>query len=145
VVLVCGDHCHLVSAYLLPPFDVVPQGEVQGRWSADRENRIASGGVGTFGSLIVRDFGYTNFDAILFNIPFGAIQFCMIIGSAWAATHWQRKGLTIAAVSVLPVVGVILMLTVPRTPGNKGVLLFGYYLVSRGHDFSFSEHRLMIS
>ncbi|KAK3299606.1 major facilitator superfamily domain-containing protein [Chaetomium fimeti] len=91
---------------------------------------ISSGGIGTFGSLIVRDFGYTNFDAILFNIPFGAIQFFMIIGAAWAATHWQRKGLTIAAVSVLPIVGTILMLTVPRSDNNKGVLLFGYYLVS---------------
>jgi uncharacterized membrane protein YjjP (DUF1212 family) len=93
-------------------------------------SRIASGGISTFGSLIVKDFGYTNFDAILFNIPFGAIQFFVIIGSAWAATHWQRKGLTIAAVSVLPIVGTIIMLTVPRTGNNKGVLLFGYYLVS---------------
>jgi uncharacterized membrane protein YjjP (DUF1212 family) len=92
-------------------------------------SRIASGGISTFGSLIVKDFGYTNFDAILFNIPFGAIQFFVIIGSAWAATHWQRKGLTIAAVSVLPIVGTIIMLTVPRTGNNKGVLLFGYYLV----------------
>ncbi|KAL2145895.1 hypothetical protein VTI28DRAFT_5977 [Corynascus sepedonium] len=91
---------------------------------------IASGGISTFGSLIVKDFGYTNFDAILFNIPFGAIQFFVIIGSGWAATHWQRKGLTIAAVSVLPLIGTILMLTVPRNEGNKGVLLFGYYLVS---------------
>ncbi|KAK3306131.1 major facilitator superfamily domain-containing protein [Chaetomium strumarium] len=91
---------------------------------------IASGGISTFGSLIVRDFGYTNFNAILFNIPFGAIQFFAIIGSAWAATHWQRKGLTITAISVLPIVGTIIMLTVPRTGNNKGVLLFGYYLVS---------------
>ncbi|KAK4120686.1 MFS general substrate transporter [Parathielavia appendiculata] len=90
-----------------------------------------SGGISTFGSLIVKDFGYTNFDAILFNIPFGAIQFFMIIGSAWAATHWQRKGLTIAAVSVLPIVGTLLMLTVPRTGTNKGVLLFGYYLCAQ--------------
>ncbi|AEO68507.1 uncharacterized protein THITE_2118047 [Thermothielavioides terrestris NRRL 8126] len=91
---------------------------------------IASGGISTFGSLIVRDFGFTNFNAILFNIPFGAIQFFVIIGSAWAATHWKRKGLTIAAVSVLPIIGTILMLTVPRSDSNKGVLLFGYYLVS---------------
>ncbi|KAL2130872.1 hypothetical protein VTI74DRAFT_5826 [Chaetomium olivicolor] len=89
-----------------------------------------SGGISTFGSLIVRDFGYVNFHAILFNIPFGAIQFLIIIGAAWAATHWQRKGLTIAAVSVLPIVGTIIMLTVPRTGSNKGILLFGYYLVS---------------
>lgn len=54
----------------------------------------------------------------------------MIIGSAWGATYFQRKGLAITAVSVLPIIGTILMLTVPRTGANKGVLLFGYYLVS---------------
>jgi hypothetical protein len=99
------------------------------------EVRIASGGISTFGSLIIKDFGYTNFDAILFNIPFGAIQILVITGSAWAATHWQRKGLAIAGVSVPPIVGTILMLTVPRTDGNKGVLLFGYYLVSCNSDY----------
>lgn len=93
--------------------------------------RISSGGISTFGSLIIRDFGFINFEAILFNIPFGAIQFFVIIGSAWAATRFQRKGLTIAAISILPIVGTIIMLTVPRTSQNRGVLLFGYYLVRR--------------
>lgn len=91
-------------------------------------HRIASGGIGTFGSLIVKSFGYTNFQAILFNIPFGVIQFCVIILSGWVATRFQHKGLTIAGVSCLPIVGTIIMLTVPRK--HKGVLLFGYYLVS---------------
>ncbi|KAM7215951.1 14b28d54-7c27-47ee-85cc-5d2f8fd2a3d5 [Rhypophila decipiens] len=91
---------------------------------------IASGGVGTFGNLIVRDFGYSPFETILFNIPFGVIQVLVIVGSGWLATRIQRKGIVIAGVSVLPCIGTILMLAVPRTPGNKGVLLFGYYLVS---------------
>lgn len=89
---------------------------------------IASGGISTFGNLIVKDFGYTNFQAILFNIPFGAIQIVAIIGSSWIATRWKRKGLAIALVAMLPTLGTILMLTVPRR--HKGVLLFGYYLVS---------------
>ncbi|KAK3689246.1 major facilitator superfamily domain-containing protein [Podospora appendiculata] len=89
---------------------------------------IASGGISTFGSLIVKSFGYSNFETILFNIPFGAIQVIVIIGSGWLATRFQSKGLVIAGVSVLPAVGTIIMLTVPR--GQKGVLLFGYYLVS---------------
>ncbi|KAK0648394.1 major facilitator superfamily domain-containing protein [Cercophora newfieldiana] len=89
---------------------------------------IASGGISTFGSLIVRDFGYSNFEAILFNIPFGVIQVLVIIGSGWLATRFQRKGLVIAGVSILPAIGTIMMLTVPRR--HKGVLLFGYYLVS---------------
>ncbi|KAK3346513.1 major facilitator superfamily domain-containing protein [Lasiosphaeria hispida] len=91
---------------------------------------IASGGISSFGSLIVKDFGYTNFEAILFNIPFGVIQVLVIVGSGYLATRFQRKGLVIAGVSVLPSVGTIIMLTVPRVPGNKGALLFGYYLVS---------------
>ncbi|KAK4204650.1 major facilitator superfamily domain-containing protein [Triangularia verruculosa] len=89
---------------------------------------IVSGGIGTFGSLIVKSFGYTKFEAILFNIPFGAIQFIVIIASGWVATRFKHKGLTIAGVCVLPIVGTIIMLTVPRE--QKGVLLFGYYLVS---------------
>ncbi|KAK2790365.1 hypothetical protein FQN52_005633 [Onygenales sp. PD_12] len=89
---------------------------------------IPSGGVGTFGNLIVKDFGYSNFDTILFNIPFGVIQICAILGGGWAATRFQRKGLVICFFAFVSAIGVILMLTVPRH--NKGVLLFGYYLVS---------------
>ncbi|KAH8885353.1 MFS general substrate transporter [Thozetella sp. PMI_491] len=87
-----------------------------------------SGGISTFGNLIVKSFGYSSFETILFNIPFGAIQFIVIIGTGWIATKIQRKGLVIAGTSVLPAVGAIIMLTVPRE--QKGVLLFGYYLVS---------------
>ena len=64
----------------------------------------------------------------MFNIPFGAIQIVSILGSSWGATKFKRKGLAIALVSVLPAVGTVMMLTVPRK--HKGVLLFGYYLVS---------------
>ncbi|KAJ3536996.1 hypothetical protein NM208_g6490 [Fusarium decemcellulare] len=89
---------------------------------------IASGGIGTFGNLIVQSFGYDEFQTILFNIPFGVIQIVSIMGTGWLATKFQRKGLTIAGISILPAIGTILMLTVPRE--QKGVLLFGYYLVS---------------
>ncbi|KAJ5747603.1 uncharacterized protein N7511_009299 [Penicillium nucicola] len=89
---------------------------------------IASGGISTFGSLIVKSFGFTSFQSILFNIPFGVIQVLAILITGWLATLTQRKGLVIAGVSVLPAIGTILMLTVPRK--QKGVLLFGYYLVS---------------
>lgn len=89
---------------------------------------VPSGGIGTFGSLIVKDFGYSSFSAILFNIPFGVIQVLAIIGSAALANKWKRKGLVISLISILPVIGCVIMLTVPRD--QKVVLLFGYYLVS---------------
>ncbi|KAI1464165.1 MFS general substrate transporter [Daldinia caldariorum] len=90
---------------------------------------IASGGISTFGNLILKDFGFTNFDAILFSMPTGAIQVAIIIGSAWVATRISRKGVVITGISCLPTIGSILMLTVPRNGKNKGVLLLGYYLV----------------
>ncbi|CCF33847.1 major facilitator superfamily transporter [Colletotrichum higginsianum] len=89
---------------------------------------IASGGISTFGNLIVKSFGYNSFQTILFNIPFGVIQIVAIMGSGWIATRTQRKGLVIAGIAVIPAIGTILMLTIPRQ--HKGVLLFGYYLVS---------------
>lgn len=115
---------------------------------------IASGGISTFGSLIVKSFGYNAFTTILFNIPFGAMrkeyisfhdfeitmerdsltradpscpELVAILGSGWLAQRFQRKGLVITAISVFPIIGAILMLTIPRS--QKGVLLFGYYLV----------------
>ena len=35
---------------------------------------VPSGGVSTFGPLIIKAFGFTSFETILFNIPFGAVQ-----------------------------------------------------------------------
>ncbi|KAI1075022.1 MFS general substrate transporter [Whalleya microplaca] len=90
---------------------------------------IASGGISTFGNLILKDFGYSSFDAILFSLPTGAVQIVMIIGSAWLATRFSRKGIVITAASCFPTLGTVLMLTVPRNGHNKGALLFGYYLV----------------
>lgn len=89
--------------------------------------RIPSGGFSTFGALIIKDFGYANFTAILFQLPTGALQIIAITGSAWFATHYGRKGLTITCIAMLPLIGLIIMLSVPRK--YKGVLLFGYYLV----------------
>lgn len=91
---------------------------------------IPSGGISAFGNLIIKDFGYSNFNAILFSMPTGAVQVFMIVGSAWLATRLGRKGVVLTGVACFPTVGTIIMLTVPRTDGgNKGVLLLGYYLV----------------
>ncbi|KAI1138161.1 MFS general substrate transporter [Hypoxylon sp. FL0543] len=90
---------------------------------------IASGGISTYGNLILRDFGFTNFNAILFSMPTGVIQVVIIIGSAWLATRIGRKGIVITGLACLPTIGAVLMLTVPRNEHNKGVLLLGYYLV----------------
>ncbi|KAE8150255.1 major facilitator superfamily domain-containing protein [Aspergillus avenaceus] len=89
---------------------------------------IPSGGISTFGNLIIKSFGYGSFQTILFNIPFGVIQVLAILGGGWLATRFQRKGLVIVGFALVAALGTLLMLVVPRE--QKGVLLFGYYLVS---------------
>ncbi|KAJ5633573.1 major facilitator superfamily domain-containing protein [Penicillium herquei] len=89
---------------------------------------IPSGGISSFGNLIIESFGYTNFESILFNLPLGAIQIIAIVGGGWLATRFKMKGMVIVLFATLSAVGTVLMLVIPRS--NKGVLLFGYYLVS---------------
>ena len=52
---------------------------------------IPSGGISTYGPLLVKAFGFGDFAAILFNMPFGAVQLIATIGGALAATHWKMK------------------------------------------------------
>ncbi|GKZ47354.1 hypothetical protein AbraIFM66951_010714 [Aspergillus brasiliensis] len=98
---------------------------------------IPSGGISTFGNLIIKSFGYGSFETILFNIPFGVIQVVAILGGGWLATRFQRKGLVIAMFAGISAIGTLLMIVVPRE--QKGVLLFGYYLVIGPQLYSTSQ------
>ncbi|KXT01426.1 hypothetical protein AC578_9507 [Pseudocercospora eumusae] len=91
---------------------------------------IPSGGMGTFGSLIIKSFGYNKFQTILFNLPFGAMTIIAIIGGGWLANKLRSKGVVIALLCVPTIAGIIVMLKIPHTPGNRGILLTGWYLTS---------------
>ncbi|KAL4940560.1 hypothetical protein BDV06DRAFT_224003 [Aspergillus oleicola] len=66
---------------------------------------IPSGGITTFGPLIIESFGFDQLKTMLFNMPFGAIQLIATLGGAWLAT-------------------------IPRGDSHKGPLLAGYYIIS---------------
>ncbi|KAJ5021179.1 hypothetical protein PSV08DRAFT_356963 [Bipolaris maydis] len=134
----------LTVAYSCVLLSWIPDGPMKPKYLNERERFIAvqrlranqmgiqpeqsNGSVSTFGNLIIRDFGYTNFQSIFFKSSFGVIQIVCIVGSVWGAVLGSRKGLAIAMVAILPIVGTIIMLTFLHQ--LKGVLLLGYYLVS---------------
>jgi hypothetical protein len=91
---------------------------------------IPSGGISTFGPLIVESFGFNPFTTILFNIPFGAVQFVATLGSAYLATIWKKKSLLLVALCIPPIVGCVMLLVVDHTAANRGILLAGYYIIS---------------
>jgi hypothetical protein len=91
---------------------------------------IPSGGISTFGPLIIQGFGFTKFQTILFNMPFGAVQIIATMGGAWLATRFKMKGPILVLLCIPPIIGIIIMMVVGRGASHRGVLLFGYYMTS---------------
>ncbi|KZL65271.1 major facilitator superfamily transporter [Colletotrichum tofieldiae] len=90
---------------------------------------IPSGGISTFGPLIVKSFGFDSFQTILFNIPFGFVQLVSTVGGSWIATKIHKKGPVIAGLCVPPIVGCVMLMVLPTT-GQQAARLVGYYLIS---------------
>lgn len=93
-------------------------------------DRVPSGGIASFGPLLVKSFGFDSFQAILFNAPFGLVQLVATLGSAHMAIKYSARGAVIAVLSLAPILGCIIMMSTPRAPEYRSRLLFGYYLIS---------------
>jgi len=52
---------------------------------------IPSGGIGAFGGLITKGFGFSGFDAVLMQIPTGVIGIITLLVGIWATNKWRRR------------------------------------------------------
>jgi hypothetical protein len=95
---------------------------------------VPSGGISTFGPLIVKNFGFDQFQTILLNMPFGAVQLIATMGGAWVATKLKMKSPVLAFLSLPPIAGCAALLHLPRDASAKGPLLVAYYIVSSNYD-----------
>ncbi|CAL5867356.1 uncharacterized protein PFLUO_LOCUS1572 [Penicillium psychrofluorescens] len=91
---------------------------------------IPSGGISTFGPLIIESFGFNKFNTILFNIPFGAVQLVATMGGAWLATILKMKGPVLILLCLPPIAGCVMLLRIPHDNMHKAPLLAGYYIIS---------------
>ncbi|KAJ5257130.1 hypothetical protein N7478_013234 [Penicillium angulare] len=91
---------------------------------------IPSGGITTFGPLIIASFGFNDLNTILLNVPFGAVQLIATMGGAWLATVWKKKGPVLALLCLPPIAGCVMLLKIPHDDAHKGPLLVGYYIIS---------------
>ncbi|XXH01967.1 hypothetical protein Hte_008330 [Hypoxylon texense] len=91
---------------------------------------IPSGGISTFGPLIVRTFGFDQFQTILFNIPFGFVQLVATVGGAFVSQKIKLKFPVIIALCIPPITGCIILYIFPRDGSHRAALLTGYYLIS---------------
>ncbi|KAF9871330.1 allantoate permease [Colletotrichum karsti] len=91
---------------------------------------IPSGGISTFGPLIVQSFGFDSFQTILFNIPFGFVQLVSTVGGSWIATKFHKKGPVIVGLCIPPIIGCVMLMVLPNSASKRAARLVGYYLIS---------------
>ncbi|KAL1967176.1 hypothetical protein VTN77DRAFT_3467 [Rasamsonia byssochlamydoides] len=97
----------------------------------------------TFGPLILNGLGYDPYTTSLLNMPFGALQFLVIVLASYLAQKARLKGAILAGF-VLPVVaGLAILYAVPRTNihSHEPALLVGYYLLA----FLFGGNPLIVT
>ena len=95
-----------------------------------------------FGSIILRNLaGFNADEAVLLNMPFGALQFVSILAASYLAYRFKRKSPFLLGLVTIVIVGVALLVALPKTPSNKGGLLAGYYLIA----FVYAINPLLIS
>ncbi|KAH8594751.1 major facilitator superfamily domain-containing protein [Bisporella sp. PMI_857] len=91
-------------------------------------NAVASGGL-SFGSIIIRNFGFTALETSLMNMPLSFLQaVCTLLGG-WAQTKLPNARLIVGSVAMLPpIVGTVLINQLDVT--NKWGRLVGVWLLA---------------
>ncbi|PSS32120.1 hypothetical protein PHLCEN_2v2116 [Hermanssonia centrifuga] len=91
---------------------------------------LPSGGISSFGPLIIKGFGFNQFDTLLFNIPFAALQVLLTVSSAWIATKLKLKWPVLFCLCLPPIAGASALLALGREPELRNKLLGCYYVLS---------------
>ncbi|WWD17737.1 hypothetical protein CI109_102178 [Kwoniella shandongensis] len=90
---------------------------------------LVSGGISSFGPLILQGFGLSSFQTILYNMIPGAIAIVSNMLSAYAVMHFKRKSIVLFVVSLFPLAGASALYALPHTTENKHTLLAVYFIL----------------
>lgn len=91
-------------------------------------NAIASGGL-SFGSIIIKGFGYTSLQTALMNMPLSFLQAVFTLLGGYASSKLPNSRLIIGSVAMLPpIVGTVLINQLDA--GNKWGRLVGVWLLA---------------
>lgn len=72
-------------------------------------NAVASGGL-SFGSIIIKGFGFNSLQTALMNMPFSFLQAVFTLLGGWAQTKLPNARLIVASVAMIPpIIGTVLI------------------------------------
>ena len=94
-----------------------------------------------FGPLILGGLGFDEYKTMLLNMPFGALQFIMILLASYLVQKGRLKAPVLAAFMLPVIAGFAILFSVPRTGSSQGPLMAGYYLLS----FLFGGNPLLVA
>ncbi|KAL2434712.1 putative transporter [Exophiala dermatitidis] len=91
---------------------------------------IPNGGLSNFSSILLTTFGYSSQQALIYNMPSGAVNVIFVLLSGYLSDRWNDRSLVMLICLVPTIVAAGLMYGLDPTgvPHNKGVLLFASYL-----------------
>ena len=95
----------------------------------------------TFGPLILSGLGFDKYTTSLLNIPFGFVQFIIIIWASWMAARFRWKSIVLFSLVIPVVAGLAMLYTLKHNKANEGALLAGYYLLA----FLFGGNPLIVA
>ena len=95
----------------------------------------------TFGPLILKGLGYDKYTTSLLNIPFGAVQFLIILLASFAAQKAKLKSAVLAAFMIPVITGLAMLYALSRDSSETAPLLVAYYLLA----FLFGGNPLIVS
>ncbi|RDW84454.1 hypothetical protein BP6252_02044 [Coleophoma cylindrospora] len=91
-------------------------------------NAIASGGL-SFGSIIIKGFGFTSLQTSLMNMPLSFLQAIFTLLGGWAQTKLPNARLIVASVAMIPpIIGTVLINQLDLS--NKWGRLVGLWLLA---------------
>ncbi|KAF9247192.1 MFS general substrate transporter [Melanogaster broomeanus] len=89
---------------------------------------IPSGGLTNFSNIIIRNFGYTSKETLILATPAGIVEVISVVVCGWYSDKKGERMLPVIWATLPTLVGVALLIGFNGT-NQKGVLLFGTYLI----------------
>lgn len=99
-------------------------------------NTIPAGAISSYGSIVIKGFGFSAINTTLLNMPQGAIQLVSLLFSGWFVSKFKGTRCWMMALSQVPgLVGGALLYVLPES--NRNGKLGSFYLLST-HGVGFS-------
>ncbi|KAH8682738.1 major facilitator superfamily transporter [Xylariales sp. PMI_506] len=90
---------------------------------------LPSGGIGAYANLIIAGFGFTTWQTQLLQMVVGAILIIVMLSAVYIDKYFHQTIYAMMAALIPTIIGVVVLISVPLSAGNKTGLLIAYYIM----------------